>query len=79
VISSAQLRTIFDPAKRFALRPASERKLSDKLNLGLGLFITREIILAHGGRIEITSTQEEGTIFTIRVPRTGKSKNANSK
>lgn len=79
VISSAQLRTIFDPAKRFALRPASERKLSDKLNLGLGLYITREIIHAHGGRIEITSTQEEGTIFTIRVPRTGKSKNANSK
>ena len=76
VISSAQLRTIFDPAKRFALRPASERKLSDKINLGLGLYITREIIVARGGRIEITSTKEAGTIFTTRLPRKGNSKNA---
>ncbi len=79
VISSAQLRTIFDPAKRFALRPASERKMSDKLNLGLGLYITREIVIAHGGRIEITSTKEDGTIFTIRLPRNGNSKNANTR
>jgi signal transduction histidine kinase len=79
VISSAQLRTIFDPAKRFALRPASERKLSDKVNLGLGLYITREIIVAHGGRIEITSTKEDGTTFTIRLPRRGTSKNASSR
>jgi len=79
VIPSAQLRTFFDPAKRFALRPASERKLSDKLNLGLGLYITREVIVAHGGRIEITSTKEDGTTFTIRIPRTGKIKNANTR
>lgn len=79
VISSAQLRTIFDPAKRFALRPASERKLSDKVNLGLGLYITREIIVAHGGRIEITSTKEGGTTFTIRLPRKGNSKNASTR
>ena len=76
VISSAHLRTIFDPAKRFALRPASERKLSDKVNLGLGLYITREIIDAHGGCIEVTSTQEGGTDFTILLPRTGASQNA---
>ena len=79
VISTAQLRTIFDPAKRFALRPASERKLSDKINLGLGLYITREIIVAHGGRIGITSTTEDGTIFTIRLPRKGLSKNASTR
>ena len=79
VISSAQLRTIFDPAKRFALRPASERKLADKINLGLGLYITREIIVAHGGRIEITSTQAAGTIFTVRLPRKGNSKNASTR
>ena len=79
VISSAQLRTIFDPAKRFALRPASERKLSDKINLGLGLYIAREIILAHGGRIGITSNIEVGTIFTIHLPRKGNSKNASTR
>ncbi len=79
VISSAQLRTIFDPAKRFALRPASERKLSDKINLGLGLYITREIIVAHGGRIEITSTKADGTVFSIRLPRKGTGKNATTR
>ncbi len=79
VIASAQLRTIFDPAKRFALRPASERKLSDKINLGLGLYITREIIVAHGGRIEITSTKADGTAFTIRLPRKGTGKNATTR
>jgi signal transduction histidine kinase len=69
VVSAANLRTIFDPAKRFALRPASERKLSDPKNLGLGLYITREIVSAHGGKIEISSTKDEGTTFTIRLPR----------
>ena len=79
VISNAHQRTIFDPAKRFALRPASERKLSDKINLGLGLYITREIIVAHGGRVEIASTEENGTVFTVRLPRKGHSKNASTR
>lgn len=79
VISSAKLRAIFDPVKRFALRPASERKLSDRINLGLGLYITREIVVAHGGRIDIISTQEDGTIFTIRLPRNGKCIKANTR
>lgn len=69
VISSAQLRTIFDPARRFALRPASEREVGEQQNLGLGLYITREIIGAHGGRIDIASTLADGTTFTVRVPR----------
>lgn len=76
VISSAQLRTMFDPAKRFALRPASERKLGETTHLGLGLYITREIVVAHGGRVEITSTPQDGTTFTIRLPREGIGKNA---
>jgi signal transduction histidine kinase len=69
VIAPEKLKTIFDPAKRFALRPAHERALAQTQNLGLGLYITREIISAHGGRISIVSNMAEGTSFTIRLPR----------
>ncbi len=37
--------------------------------LGLGLFIAREIVKAHGGSVDVASTAEEGTTFTVRVPR----------
>jgi len=35
---------------------------------GLGLFVTYSIIEAHGGQINVTSTAEQGTIFTIHLP-----------
>jgi signal transduction histidine kinase len=31
--------------------------------LGLGLYIVREIVRAHGGTIQVKSSQEEGTTF----------------
>ena len=37
--------------------------------LGLGLYISREIIEAHGGRIEVETRPGEGTAFTVRLPR----------
>ena len=37
-------------------------------NLGLGLFIAREVALGHGGTVDVASTREEGTVFTIRIP-----------
>jgi len=40
-----------------------------KTSLGLGLFIVREIVLGHEGNIVVTSTAEQGTVFTIRLPR----------
>jgi PAS domain S-box-containing protein len=36
--------------------------------VGLGLFISRNIIEDHGGRIEVTSEPGEGTTFTVWLP-----------
>jgi signal transduction histidine kinase len=36
---------------------------------GLGLFITKSIVEAHGGRIEVASRPGEGARFTIVLPR----------
>jgi PAS domain S-box-containing protein len=36
--------------------------------LGLGLWITRQIVEASGGSIEVESTPEAGSIFTVRLP-----------
>ena len=37
--------------------------------LGLGLYITREIVVAHGGSVEVVSTQGGGTAFVVTLPR----------
>jgi signal transduction histidine kinase len=35
---------------------------------GLGLSIAQSTIAAHGGRIELTSTPDQGTTCTVRLP-----------
>jgi signal transduction histidine kinase len=37
--------------------------------LGLGLWIVRKIVQAHQGTVTVRSTAEEGTTFTVRLPR----------
>lgn len=60
-----ELSTIFEPFHRGST-PA--RGLPSN-GLGLGLFIAREIVRAHGGRIEVESDAARGTTFTTRLPR----------
>jgi hypothetical protein len=35
----------------------------------LGLYIAREVARSHGGRIDVTSSPEAGTSFTMHLPR----------
>jgi hypothetical protein len=38
---------------------------------GIGLYQCRQIVEAHGGRIEVKSAVGEGTEFTVWLPRGG--------
>jgi phosphoserine phosphatase RsbU/P len=61
-IAADQLATLFEPYRRGADRAHQAG------GLGLGLYIVRELVRAHGGTIEATSTAT-GTRFSIRLPR----------
>lgn len=57
---------IFDPLARGVVQEAERR--NSQASLGLGLYISREIAQAHGGEIEVASSQAEGTTFKIVLP-----------
>ena len=57
------LPVIFDPFRRTTARGQRSR------GLGLGLFISQQIVAAHGGTIDVCSSASEGTTFTVRLPR----------
>lgn len=38
-------------------------------SIGLGLFIARTIVLAHGGDIQVSSSTDAGTTFTVSLPK----------
>jgi signal transduction histidine kinase len=61
------LPTIFNPLVRYASRESTAQRRMG--SIGLGLYIVREIVAAKGGTVEIASTAEEGTTFTVRIPR----------
>ena len=61
-IAPEMMPTLFEPFKRGARGPGSR-------NLGLGLYIVRQIAVAHGGSVEARSSAEEGTEVRVLLPR----------
>jgi signal transduction histidine kinase len=67
-IAADQLHGIFNPMKRRETSGGSATAGSTA-NLGLGLFIADRIVNAHRGRIDVDSSDELGTTFTVHLPR----------
>ncbi len=55
------LSYIFEPFRR-----GSREKST---SVGLGLYIAQQIVVGHGGTIEVSSSLSEGTRFSARLPR----------
>jgi signal transduction histidine kinase len=58
--------TIFEPLVQ---APGPDRKKRRHGSMGLGLYIAKEVVIAHDGVIRVTSSAEAGTVFTISLPR----------
>ncbi len=55
---------LFDP-----FRSSNDHRARTE-GLGLGLYIVHQIVAAHGGTIEVRSSEEAGTTFEVKLPRT---------
>ena len=66
-IPPESLQVIFNPLIQL---PSKESNTTHhpSTSIGLGLFITREIIKGHNGSIDVSSSEKDGTVFTIRLP-----------
>jgi signal transduction histidine kinase len=59
-IASHVMPQLFQPYTRLGSKPST--------GLGLGLYLAREIVAAHGGTIEAESILGEGTVIVVRLP-----------
>ncbi len=67
VIPPGEMASIFDPLVRGS--SAEHPKHNRPGSIGLGLYIARQIAQSHGGSIDVTSSEDAGTAFTVRLPR----------
>jgi signal transduction histidine kinase len=67
VIPAKMLGSVFDPLVRLA----AQESLSEArdTSLGIGMYIARQIVVAHGGTMSVASTDTEGTTFGMTLPR----------
>ncbi|MFL5351539.1 ATP-binding protein [Archangium sp.] len=64
-IPTERMPHIFDPF----VRGRDGARSGGRSGLGLGLYITHEIVKAHGGSLQVRSTEAEGTCFWLNLPR----------
>ena len=60
-----------DVSQRDHLFAPTRKRLSttrEAGSLGLGLYVTEQIVQAYGGRIDVRSRADEGTTFTVELP-----------
>jgi signal transduction histidine kinase len=67
VIPPELVPVVFEPLRHTSAEQARTRGGSS--GLGLGLYITEQISLAHGGTIRVESTEATGTRFIVELPR----------
>lgn len=67
MIPQGEWRRLFEPLVRLP-GTGSAAFGEDRTSLGLGLYVAREIARLHGGSIEVASSAEAGTTFSVRLP-----------
>jgi signal transduction histidine kinase len=70
-IPADQLQVIFNPLVQIPTA-ARHDDADSSTSLGLGLYIAHEIVAMHGGTIVARSSDEEGTVFSARLPRSAR-------
>jgi signal transduction histidine kinase len=63
-ISADLLPLVYEPFTTGSIDKQGRRR-----GIGLGLFVVRHLVAAHGGTIQLTSTDEAGTMVTVNLPR----------
>jgi signal transduction histidine kinase len=57
------LPQLFDPFR------GTQRQAGRSEGLGLGLYIVQQIVLAHGGSVDVQSGEDNRTMFVVTIPR----------
>jgi len=68
LIHEKELQNIFEPLVQLGT-PAASGRSKPSTSMGLGLYIAKHVVTAHGGSIEVTSSLAHGTAFKVRIPR----------
>ena len=64
IISTEDQKSIFTQFRR-----TKEAQAGNKKGWGIGLTLVKGVAEARGGRVDVTSDLDSGTVFTVRLPK----------